>query len=495
MRGGRSIRPISTGSVPGILVRGILTLGAVGWMGGCGSSVSVSLDPAALRDPQACKTCHPNHFDEWSGSMHAYAGDDPVFLAMNRRAQRETAGALGNFCVTCHAPVAVREGLTTDGLNLAELPQAMKGVTCYFCHATETVAGTHNNPLVLARDSALFGPFGDPVAGMPHVGKYSALFDDTRSESAAACGSCHDIVNQKGAHVERTFQEWQGTLFAQPVKGLSCPACHMEGSDGPASTVSTRSRRLHRHDFPAVDLALSPWPQADEQRVRAQEMLDGTVQSTLCWNPVSSQIEVTLDNVGAGHGWPSGATPDRRAWVEVNAFAGAELLYSSGGAAAGPLESSLDPDLWLMRDCLFDGAQTEVRMFWQAASLTQNQLPGSTTGNINDPASFAGHRQRTFPDGAGHGLVKTPDRITLQVHVQAIGADVLEDLVMSGDLDPAIPTRVAHFELGGAALEWTPGTATPQLDGKNGLLKPCVMSGRYSATVTPADTHAHCLAP
>ena len=31
--------------------------------------------------------------------MHAYASDDPVFQAMNKRAQRETNGALGDFCV------------------------------------------------------------------------------------------------------------------------------------------------------------------------------------------------------------------------------------------------------------------------------------------------------------------------------------------------------------------------------------------------------------
>ena len=40
--------------------------------------------------------------------MHAYAAEDPVFLAMNARGQRETKGALGDFCVKCHAPMAVQ---------------------------------------------------------------------------------------------------------------------------------------------------------------------------------------------------------------------------------------------------------------------------------------------------------------------------------------------------------------------------------------------------
>jgi hypothetical protein len=411
---------------------------------------------------------------------------------MNARAQRETAGATGTFCVNCHAPMAVREGLTTDGLNLSSLPQAKKGVTCYYCHATESIAGTHDNPLVLAKDDSLFGPFADPAPTTPHSALYSPLFDDTQLESAAACGTCHDIVNQRGAHVERTFQEWQGTVFAQPGKGLSCIACHMSGSDGPASTVSAQARRLHSHDFAAVDLPLTPFPEAEAQRARAQEMLDSTVQSTVCWNPVTAQIEVTLDNVGAGHGWPSGATPDRRAWVELDAYAGEEHIYSSGGAAAAPLESSPDPDLWLVRDCLTDAAGAETHLFWQAAAVKSNQLPGAVTGNVNDPRSFEAHRQRVFPSAPGARLPKAPDRITLQVHLQAIGDDVLAELVASGDLDPAIPARIARYELAGAALEWTPATATPQPDARTGVFKPCATTGRFNANVTPADTHARC---
>ena len=75
----------------------------------------------ALMDPKTCRPCHRDHYDEWSQSMHAYAANDPVFLAMNRRGQEETAGALGDFCVRCHAPMAVLEGRTSDGLELESL--------------------------------------------------------------------------------------------------------------------------------------------------------------------------------------------------------------------------------------------------------------------------------------------------------------------------------------------------------------------------------------
>ena len=61
----------------------------------CGSKFTVE----TLQDPNTCTECHPKHFQQWSGSMHAYASEDPVFIAMNKRGQRETGNALGDFCV------------------------------------------------------------------------------------------------------------------------------------------------------------------------------------------------------------------------------------------------------------------------------------------------------------------------------------------------------------------------------------------------------------
>lgn len=87
----------------------------------CDNNEASPLTIEELRDPGTCGECHPDHFREWSGSMHAYAAVDPVFIAMNARGQEKTDGALGDFCVKCHAPVAVELGLTTDGSNLDDV--------------------------------------------------------------------------------------------------------------------------------------------------------------------------------------------------------------------------------------------------------------------------------------------------------------------------------------------------------------------------------------
>ena len=100
-----------------------------------------------LQDPETCKECHPKHYDQWSGSMHAYAADDPVFVAMNKRGQRDTNGELGDFCLTCHAPMALQLG-TATGTNFdpAALTRETRGITCFFCHNVEQVTDDHNGP-------------------------------------------------------------------------------------------------------------------------------------------------------------------------------------------------------------------------------------------------------------------------------------------------------------------------------------------------------------
>ena len=64
-----------------------------------------------LKNPETCMSCHPIHYREWKASMHAYASDDPVFLAMNELGQQET-NARGRLRRKCQHPLAVKDGLT-----------------------------------------------------------------------------------------------------------------------------------------------------------------------------------------------------------------------------------------------------------------------------------------------------------------------------------------------------------------------------------------------
>ncbi len=415
-------------------------------------------------DPAACKDCHPEHYREWSGSMHAYAAEDPVFLAMNARGQRETEGALGDFCIGCHAPLAVRLGLTEDGTNLDEVPPHLLGVTCAFCHQVTGVDGQHNNPLEIALDGVMRGPFDDPAASAGHDSRYSVLLDRNRPESASLCGSCHDIVTPARVHLERTFQEWKASVFGSEdaAQRATCGQCHLRGRLGVAAHAEdVPLRRVHDHSMPGVDVALTDFPEREAQREAVRTDLAGLVVSELCVIPRTGGIvaELGLENIGAGHRAPSGAAQDRRLWVEVVAYVGDQRIYESGVVGDGEAVATAgDPDLWLFRDRLFDADGQEVHMFWEAASVESNQLPAPSTlpgdPNYEDPHVLNVYRFATDVE---------PDRITIRVRMRPMGLEVLDDLVDSGDLDPAIRDEMPTFDLVGAALEWTREKSTLRL--------------------------------
>lgn len=424
---------------------------------------------AELLDPNTCKPCHEDHFREWSGSMHAYAAEDPVFLAMNKRGQRETNGALGAFCVGCHAPMAVRENATKDGLNLGEVPAKLRGVTCFFCHSTEAVDGTHNNPLRLAAasDLRMRGEVKDPLPNSAHDATYSLLHDRDRAESSQLCGACHDIVTNHGAHIERTFLEWQQSVFSQSG-GATCSQCHMDQSATPkpiAGVPRAVPRRPKSHAFAAVDVALTPFPEQDLQRQKVKELLDTTLQTGLCVSVQGAappSIRVLVDNVAAGHAFPSGSSQDRRLWAEVIAYNGSDIIYQSGVVPSGGVVTKIvDPDLWLLRDCIFDAQGKETHMFWEASSFESNGLPGQATFDRLDPR-FYQHFVQRFPRQAGANLAANPDRVTLRIRLQPIGLDVLDELIASGDLAASFRNAMPTFDVGSpdAVLEWTEATAT-----------------------------------
>ncbi len=473
------------------LVALVAAAGAGGAGGGCSSSPATTYPPRDfLLQPKNCAPCHQNHFNDWSVSMHAQASDDPVFIAMNKRGQRETNGKLGKFCVQCHAPMAVRDGLTTDGLNLAQLPTYYKGVTCFFCHSIDSVDTTHNNASVnLATDLAMRGELQDPppVANSVHASTYSTLHDDGKVESAVMCGTCHDIHSPAGGDIERTFSEWQGSAFSTPVGGQSCTfsGCHMTPPPNSVAVATGGPKRnYHPHNFPGVDVSLeTSAPGGDSGESAADGGLPGAtavqdalnndaLQGAICVTK-NSGIRVVLDTAGIGHHWPSGAAQDRRAWAEVIAYRDdGSVLYSSGvvpdGTPVTSISSKDDPDLWILRDCMFDAQSQPVHNFWEAATTNGYELPALATFDASDPRFFANHIVQYYPrplEGSGT-LMEMPARVTLRIRIQPVGLDVLNDLVSTGDLDPSVVSKMPTFDVSlqgpiGAGLappgglEWT----------------------------------------
>lgn len=425
-------------------------------VGGCGGSAENDA-PAAdtphpeadLRDPASCAGCHPDHYREWSGSAHAYASTSPVLRAMIQRGQRDTGGTLGGRCAGCHAPLAVQLGLTSDGTDLAEVPEWAQGITCYFCHSVLDPTDALPETVALASDGILRGPFGDATPTSAHGSAYSAFHDRTTSQSGTLCKMCHGAA----------YGEWAGSLFATEDNGgvLSCGQCHMPGRQGVAATGQVPVRRVHSHMSVGVDVALTPFPEKAAQRAEIQRELDNTVTGKLCvhrFGVASPIIAVTLENVSAGHNFPSCQTTDRRVWVEIVAYnADGAVVFSRGHVQDNESLATLhEDDLALFAERLFDADDQPVTMAWDAVGREIAVLPPPNSPDPLDPSFVDTHITHSWQLPKG---TPEPALVTLRVRVRPIALDVLDDLIESGDLDPAIRAEMPTYTLAGATQEWT----------------------------------------
>jgi hypothetical protein len=517
----RTVRRFAASTVSWACLLALAAAGACAAGSGCsGKPAPTFFSREQLIQPTTCAQCHVSHFNDWTESMHAKASDDPVFIAMNQRGQRETGGKLGKFCVQCHAPMAVRDGKTTDGLNLASLPPYYKGITCFFCHTIDSVGASHNNAAVnLSGDLVMRGEYSDPADNPAHASAYSSLHDDQQKDSAAMCGSCHDIDSPAGGHIERTFQEWSDSAFSTP-KGSTCTAdgCHMTKlpTEVPIATGG-KPRHFHPHNFPAVDIPLETNTNADggaamvdggdpAATMAVQNALNSdALQGALCVTAAGG-IRVVLDTAGIGHHWPSGAAQDRRAWAEVIAYdSSGNVIYKSGVVPDGMSVTSIqDPDLWLLRDCMFDAQSKPVVNFWEAAKTNGYELPALLTFNMQDMNFFANHIVQKYPGPSiPSGILNPrPARVTARIRIQAIGLDVLQDLVDSKDLDPSIPGKMPTFDVSlqgpfmPGGLEWTPASNDFQYNDPDQGPTTCVSpSGLNPASQNPGKSAATCTPP
>ncbi|MBX3162526.1 MAG: hypothetical protein KF773_41570 [Deltaproteobacteria bacterium] len=448
----------------------------------CGDDAIHPPPIAELMKPETCKECHAEHYNQWAGSMHAYAADDPVFVAMNNRGQRDTGDKLGTFCVSCHAPMAVKLGLT-DGRNFdpTTLPPEARGVTCYFCHNVEAVTDTHNNGLTLAMDQTMRGGVRDPVKSPAHFSKYDELMDSDRNNSEM-CGSCHDIVVPQelngvagGVAVERTFAEWKQTFFAtesDPGIHLSCGACHMPGDPNPrvladaaGLTVPARRNAFHEHAWPAIDQALTPWPGIDEQAALIKRELDGAVRVVGPFNVIAQTqpggicieenlLKIRLDTISPGHAFPSGAAHDRRAWLEVIAKNAAGDVIFSSGVVPEDADPPDDPfvesnpvsiGLW---DRTFKSDGAPAHFFWEIAEVRSHLMKVPTVRGEDHSYNF----KWQLPN------LNEIDRVETRLLIRALPFAVLDDLEASGDLDPAVRGQLKLLTVEGGRSVWTKAT-------------------------------------
>jgi hypothetical protein len=155
---------------------------------------------------------------------------------------------------------------------------------------------------------------------------------------------------------------------------------------------------------------------------------------------------VTLDNVLAGHAFPSGVTHARRAWVELVATEDGATSFARGLFADGEVVSG-DGDAWVLQSRFLDGAGAPVEHVWDAAGIESALLAPAVTRDPSDPAYYHAQTRTWFVPGA-------PDEISMIVRLEPVGLDVLDDLIEAGELDPVVRDRMPRLPLAGTSRRW-----------------------------------------
>jgi hypothetical protein len=261
-------------------------------------------DPTAFSSAAVCGTCHQTHYQEWLESGMGRSSEVSSFLIELYQASLDIRGAPTEDvaqCLHCHAPTSVM-GPEPD-LELAQ-QVSQEGVTCDVCHtAYESHAndapgmlrwdptGPKRGPLpgTLDGESRPEGLAGVPVAkSTHHETQYSKLH-----ETSELCGACHmSLWPTNALPIDWTYAEWQRSPY--PERGQTCQSCHMPTYEGQAATGQSPVRKnLHRHTFPAG---------GDVEFVKRTAVVDIEVFSHYAGN----EVEVRVENVKAGHAFPTG---------------------------------------------------------------------------------------------------------------------------------------------------------------------------------------------
>jgi hypothetical protein len=247
----------------------------------------------------------------------------------------------------------------------------------------------------------------------------------------------------------------------------------MHGRKGKAADVTGAPERIvHEHFWPGIDVALGDFPHREAMRSAIEDCQLGNASVSYFSLEVSPPDLFTFQlETNAGHNQPSGASQDRRMWLEFLAYdAEGKLIAeaSSGNIADGELgekpedHPEHDPQLVLFGDRLYDEDAKRVHMFWDAAKSEAHPkgyeslaLPSASTTYIEGKHAVVKQLRAAGPDGL-------PARITARLRIRPIGVDVLDDLVQSGDLDPRVAAEVPTLSFG-AQIEWTRahGTGKP----------------------------------
>ncbi len=325
---------------------------------------------AEMNDVRSCRGCHDVLFDQWLGSAHALAGNNPFYREVLGELVRQERLDETAFCQSCHQPVL--SALADRRLaTSATLMSNDWGVTCKSCHLTHEVEKPpRNGRFVMREEERVPGLLqaGDEYVPPPH----GAIRDDLRLHlkgfsnsvlfgSREFCGSCHrvELPNDAKLVLPNPYDGAPGFGVVE----TECKACHM-----PEDTENRAGVRFPNHhmfgvntqwaEMVPIDAHVGQLDAAREGDAKLRNWLAGSTPQTgglgikadrpaftlaLEWSqtPDGAQLAVTATNDRGGHPFPLGALDLNEAWLHVTAASAGTRWFESGAIDS---TGQLDPE-------------------------------------------------------------------------------------------------------------------------------------------------------
>ena len=200
---------------------------------------------------ESCRKCHPNQFDQWRSSGHAYAAVSPMFQRFEQAMTEYTQGTVGAFCVRCHSPVGTQLKVKRTVSMLEAPPVVREGVTCIACHRVREHYWRSNGDRRIEpgdiHQPVGGGSCGNGVASAvsqsnelklktspdqtgPEQSIHRASFFFEPLTNSDVCVSCHQVAVHPGIWLEVVHGQYRNGPAAK--KGITCQQCHMGAIPG-----------------------------------------------------------------------------------------------------------------------------------------------------------------------------------------------------------------------------------------------------------------------
>jgi nitrate/TMAO reductase-like tetraheme cytochrome c subunit len=321
-----------------------------------------------------CKSCHSEIFNQWANSNHKnLVESNPYYMVLESIAGEVEGKEFKKWCMSCHNPSGLTTGLTRTGhsMNDNSLANTLfegnaktlvntfekhgnsrleEGVSCLTCHRITEATSQGNASYKVELTNRKKYPFEDDESSLgeylghkfinakPTVHKESYM--KPLYKESKYCASCHDetspITNKQ---IVSTFKEWEKSPYnnkEDKTKNKSCIDCHMtylkDDKFSPLSGVSTDGGAIKK-DIKVHYFAGSNHFLAGLKDVKNEDQILQLLRTSakLDINIKDNQIQVGVENVGAGHHLPTGVADFRELWLDITITdAENKIVFSSG---------------------------------------------------------------------------------------------------------------------------------------------------------------------